>query len=61
MSKEHWWTYHWDVIDHDNVKIPYDRLTRWRRWLVTVYRFEGYGSVTWEIVFPGNLMIGISL
>ena len=60
-SKEHWWTFHWDRDKINKCRVPYDSITRWRRWLVTLYKFESADETDWRLYLPGNVWLGITV
>jgi hypothetical protein len=58
---EHWWTWNWDRQQMINCSIPYDKVVRWRRWLVTLYKFESVEDTDWRLYLPGNVWLGITI
>jgi hypothetical protein len=61
QSTEHWWTWNWDRQQMTDCSIPYDKVVRWRRWLITLYRFDSVEETDWRLYLPGNLWLGITL
>jgi hypothetical protein len=60
-DREPWWVWHWDVLEVKDAKIPYTRISRWRRGsLLTVYRKESRGDVAWWFYLPFNIGLGFS-
>ncbi len=59
--REPWWTWHWDKSHAENIEIPYESITRWRRGsLLTVYRFVTASGVQLWFYGPFNLALGFA-
>lgn len=57
-KSERWWTWHWDREDADNIMLPAEKITRWRRGsFLTVYRIQMEKQVQWWFYGPFNLAI----
>jgi hypothetical protein len=58
-TQDRWYTWRWDFTSHENVKLPYTRISRWRRGsFLTVYKFESPGHVEWRFLLPFNFVVG---
>lgn len=56
--KSSWWRWDWDTDIRGGVTLEYDRVTRWRRGWVTLYRMEDLHGVRWALYLPFNLFVG---
>ncbi len=54
---EPWWAWHWDREDAAEIMIPVEKVVRWRRGWLTVYRIEMEKQVQWWFYGPFNLCI----
>jgi hypothetical protein len=56
---EPWWYWRWDRDEVSKVKVSYEKITRWRRGWVTLYKFEADKEIEWKLYLPFNISIGI--
>jgi hypothetical protein len=56
-----WWAWDWDRHDASKamLAVPLERVTRWRRGWVTLYRLTSVDTVEWRLFLPFNFNVGI--